>query len=76
MSRKSIRLKIFLARLLVVVMVVTSIPFYQKQEAKAAGNLLWPVSGGKLGCGFNCFVQPIGDIIMELTLMEFLREPV
>ena len=54
MSRKSIRLKIFLARLLVVVMVVTSIPFYQKQEAKAAGNLLWPVSGGKLGCGFNC----------------------
>ena len=48
MSRKSIRLKIFLARLLVVVMVVTSIPFYQKQEAKAAGNLLWSLRGQQI----------------------------
>lgn len=48
MSRKSIRLKIFLARLLVVVMVVTSIPFYQKQEAKAAGYAIRGKSNGAI----------------------------
>lgn len=59
MSRKSIRLKIFLARLLVVVMVVTSIPFYQKQEAKAAGYAI--ANNGTGGINIDIMASPFSD---------------
>lgn len=44
----------WIAKILVIVLLVTGLPCYQKQEAKAAGNLLWPVPEAKLGCGLNC----------------------